>query len=182
MVVTSDESLADSLRLLRNHGETTTYRHEVVGGNFRLDAIQAAVLNVKLRYLERWTKLRREKARAYDELFRESGLVDEDGRGRVELPEPSSDHVYHQYVIRFRDRDALREHLARDGVASGVYYPIPLPHQPCFENLGYREGDFPVAERAARETLALPIYPELTEEQQRRVVRSIVRFAAVSRS
>ena len=175
MAVTSDESLAASLRRLRNHGAETTYRHEVVGGNFRLDAIQAAVLNVKLRHLERWTKLRREKAGLYDELFRERRLVD---HGRLDLPAPATDHVYHQYVIRFRERDALREHLARDGIASGVYYPLPLPLQPCFENLGYREGDFPVAERAARETLALPIYPELTEEQQRRVVRSIARFAA----
>lgn len=172
MVVTGDDRLARELRRLRNHGAERTYLHDVVGGNFRMDALQAAVLNVKLRYLDEWTRRRREKAERYHELFRESGLVES---GRVTLPKAVHDHVYHQYVIRTSERDAFKDRLEAEGVASAVYYPIPLPLQPCFEKLGYVPGDFPEAERASRETLALPMFPELTDEQQRRIVSILAR-------
>ncbi len=172
MALTHDEELARALRRLRNHGAETTYLHDVVGGNFRMDAVQAAVLNVKLRYLDDWTRARRQKARRYDELFRESGLVES---GRFEIPTPVRDHVYHQYVIRSEQRDAARARLAKEGIASGIYYPVPLPLQPCFSHLGYGPGDFPESERAARETLALPMFPELTEDQQQRIVSTLAR-------
>jgi dTDP-4-amino-4,6-dideoxygalactose transaminase len=173
MALTQDEGLAHTLRRLRNHGAQENYVHEIVGGNFRMDAVQAAVLNVKLPHLDSWTEGRRERARRYNELFLESGLVDE---GSVRIPTASGGHVYHQYVIRVEARDALREYLAGEGIASGVYYPIPLPLQPCFDNLGYAPGDFPVAERASRETLALPVYAELRDDQQRLVVDAVARF------
>ena len=173
MVLTRDVGLSHTLRLLRNHGAQENYVHEIVGGNFRMDAVQAAVLNVKLPHLDAWTERRRDRARRYNELFLESGLVDQ---GRVRIPTALGDHVYHQYVIRVEPRDALREYLAGEGIASGVYYPIPLPLQPCFDNLGYAPGDFPVAERASRETLALPVYPELRDDQQCLVVNAVVRF------
>jgi dTDP-4-amino-4,6-dideoxygalactose transaminase len=167
MVVTRDADRARALRLLRNHGAATTYFHDVVGGNFRMDAVQAAVLNVKLRHLDAWNAKRRDNARRYDELFSESGLVES---GRVQIPSARRDHVYHQYVIRIDERDAAQRRLADAGVASGIYYPVPLPLQPCFAHLGHGPGDFPEAERASRQTLALPIFPELSEKQQRRVV------------
>ena len=173
MVVCGDASLAESFRKLRNHGEEATYIHEVVGGNFRLDALQAAVLNVKLQYLERWIEARRLRAHRYRELFER--LVD---AGRIVLPaESGGRHVYHQYVIRVdaERRDTLREDLARDGVATGVYYPLPLPLQPCFKDLGHGPGDFPVAERASKEGLALPVHADLTEDDQRYVVTAIER-------
>jgi len=172
MVVTGDDGYARSLRRLRTHGAETTYLHDVVGGNFRMDAIQAAVLNVKLGYLEEWTVSRREKARRYTELFQESGLV---SSGRVALPAAIRDHVHHQYVIRTNERDDWKERLADEGVASGVYYPVPLPLQPCFSSLGHGPGDFPEAERAARETLALPMFPELTDDQQCTIVSILAR-------
>lgn len=173
MVLTPDEGLARTLRRLRHHGAERTYVHEILGGNFRMDAIQAAVLNVKLAHLDAWTERRRAHARFYDELFRESGLVDD---GVLGLPAIEDGHVFHQYVIRVEARDALKEYLAECGIDSGVYYPIPLPFQPCFESLGHRPGEFPVAERASRETLALPIYPELGDDEQRRVVAAVSGF------
>lgn len=172
MVLTDDDTHAGVLRRLRNHGAEKSYVHDIIGGNFRMDAFQAAVLNVKLDHLDAWTSSRREKAKRYTELFRESGVVES---GRITLPEDSSEHVYHQYVIRSAERDALKDRLAAEGVSSGIYYPLPLPLQPCFANLGYGPGDFPEAERAAKQTLALPIYPELTEEQQRSVVSILSR-------
>ena len=172
MVVTRDDGYARALRRLRTHGAETTYVHDVVGGNFRMDAIQAAVLNVKLDYLEEWTVRRRDKARRYTELFQESGLV---SSGRVALPAATRDHVHHQYVIRTNERGDWKERLADEGVASGVYYPVPLPLQPCFSSLGHGPGDFPQAERAARETLALPMFPELTDDQQRTIVSILAR-------
>jgi len=172
MVVTGDDGLARILRRLRNHGAETTYLHDIVGGNFRIDAIQAAVLNVKLNYLEDWTERRRARARRYTALFQESGMV---SSGRVVLPEPTRDHVYHQYVIRSNERDEWKQRLADEGVASAIYYPLPLPLQPCFSALGHEPGDFPEAERAARETLALPMFPELTDDQQRTIVSILAR-------
>ncbi len=177
MVVTSDDALAERLRLLRNHGAKPKYHHKIVGGNFRLDTIQAAVLLVKLRHLDAWHKARQEHADRYRELFRQAGLA-----GQVRLPEvvePTAgirSHIYNQFVIRVRQRDALREFLSAYGVGTEIYYPVPFHLQECFRDLGYKAGDFPESERAAQETLALPVYPELTPEQQAYVVNRIREF------
>lgn len=173
MVVSSDEALVRRLKRLRVHGESDVYRHEIVGGNFRIDAVQSAILNVKLLYLAEWNRKRRERAAHYDRLFSESGLVE---AGTVGLPEATRGRIYHQYVIRAERREELRERLTRAEIATAVYYPIPLHLQPCFRDLGYAEGDFPIAERAAEETLALPMFPSLTEAQQAEVVSSIESF------
>ena len=173
MVTTREEGLWETLKRLRTHGASRDYLHEIVGGNFRMDALQAAALSVKLRYLDDWTRRRRERARCYEGLFAESGLTEQ---GRVRTPRAPSDHVYHQYVIRAQEREALREHLTQEGIATAIYYPVPLHLQPCFRDLGYAEGDFPVAERAAKESLALPMFPALTEEQQSMVVSAIAAF------
>lgn len=173
MVVTSDSELANRIRLLRVHGSRERYRHEVVGCNSRLDALQAAVLIVKLKYLDQWTETRRRHAATYERLFSEAGLVEQ-----VLLPREQSGsyHVYNQYVIRVPKRDELKKYLGQEGVGTEVYYPIPLHLQPCLRHLGYHEGDLPEAERAAEESLALPIYPELTQEQQAYVVEKIKAF------
>lgn len=171
MVVTDDAALAERLRILRVHGMNPKYHHREVGGNFRLDALQAAVLRVKLRHLPRWTAARRERAERYRRLFREAGL-----EGRVRLPADAPGHVYHQFVIRAAERDRLRVHLERAGIGTEIYYPVPLPHQRCFAGLGHRPGEFPVSEAAARESLALPIYPELTEDQQRAVAAAVAEY------
>ncbi len=170
MVLTDDDKLAQKLKLLRVHGSRNKYFYDVLGGNFRLDALQAAVLRVKLKHLDDWQQKRKEKASYYDRIFTESGLVEE---GHIRIPEAlyrdsSAEyfHTYHQYVIRAKDRDKLREFLEEKGVNTAIYYPLPLHLQKCFSYLGYKEGDFPVAERAAGEVLALPIYPELSAEQQ----------------
>jgi len=173
MVVTREEGLWETLKRLRTHGASRDYLHETVGGNFRMDALQAAALSVKLRYLDEWTRKRRERARSYDALFAESELSED---GSVTTPKAPFDHVYHQYVIRAREREALRAHLADEGIGTAIYYPVPLHLQPCFRDLGYTEGDFPAAERAAKESLALPMFPALTEEQQSLVVSSITAF------
>jgi len=172
MVTTREEGLWETLKRLRTHGASRDYLHHTVGGNFRMDALQAAALSVKLRYLDEWTRKRRERARCYEGLFAESGLEE----GHLRTPKAPSDHVYYQYVIRAREREALREHLTQKGIATAIYYPVPLHLQPCFRNLGYAEGDFPVAERAAKESLALPMFPALTEEQQSMVVSAITAF------
>ncbi len=163
------------LRMLRMHGMHPKYFHQVVGGNFRIDALQAAVLDVKLAYLDRWSARRQANAARYRELFDQAGLS-----GRVGLPiERQSRHIYNQFVIRIqRDRDALQAFLTAEGVGCEVYYPLSLHMQACFADLGYAAGDFPVSEVAARETLALPIYPELSEEQLTYVVDRIGAFIA----
>ena len=177
MVVCNDDAVAERLRLLRNHGAKPKYYHKLVGGNFRLDTIQAAVLHVKLAHLAKWTAARREHAAHYRRLFTDRGLTD-----RVGLPEAPPDdaahvrHIYNQFVVRVPRRDALREFLTTHGIGTEVYYPVPFHMQECFRELGYREGDFPEAERAARETLALPIYPELSSDQQAYVVDTIFEF------
>jgi dTDP-4-amino-4,6-dideoxygalactose transaminase len=168
MVVTSDAELAETLRTLRAHGSRPKYYHRVVGGNFRLDALQAAVLSVKLKHLSSWTKARRMNADRYRSLFAEMGPMD-----RIALPEDVPGHIYNQFVIRLERRDDLRALLTERGVGTEVYYPVPLHLQECFRPLAYRSGDFPQAEAAARESLALPIYPELLEGQQRYVVSQI---------
>jgi dTDP-4-amino-4,6-dideoxygalactose transaminase len=171
-VITDDDALADRIRLLRTHGGRPKYVHHVVGGNFRLDTIQAAVLRVKLPRLAGWTAARRANADRYRRLFAAEPRIP----GELRLPEDAPGHIYNQFVIRAPRRDALRDHLGKNGVGTEVYYPLPFHLQPCFKDLGYHEGQFPQAEAAAREALALPIYPELSEEQQAWVVAQIATF------
>ncbi|MEW6746133.1 MAG: DegT/DnrJ/EryC1/StrS family aminotransferase [Planctomycetota bacterium] len=173
MVTTDDPSLAQTLRILRDHGQSPAYHHSEVGGNFRLDALQAAALRLKLKHVPRWLEARREAASTYASLFEEKGLLD-----HVILPRASRhrDHTYNQYVIRVDQRDELRSHLGEMGIGTAIYYPEPLHLQPCFRYLGYQVGDFPEAERAAREVLAIPIYPGITPEQQAAVVEAIAVF------
>jgi dTDP-4-amino-4,6-dideoxygalactose transaminase len=158
LLTTQDAQVAARLRALRVHGSTEKYVHQWVGINSRLDALQAAVLRVKLRHLDAWTERRQSNARLYQDLL---------ANAPVDLPRPApyqTRHVFNQFVIRTRERDAVRHHLASHGVGTEVYYPMPLHLQPCFSSLGYRSGDFPVSEALAYETLALPIYPELSED------------------
>ncbi len=180
MAVTNDPDLAERMRVLRVHGSKPKYYHKLIGGNFRLDTIQAAVLNVKLYYLDGWTKRRQENATRYETLFKQSGLTQ---KGKVKLPEPvyrnsgvKHYHIYNQFVLRVEQRDALMAHLKQKGIGSEIYYPVPFHLQECFLSLGYREGYFPESERAAKETVAIPIYPELTVEQQTEVVEAIAAF------
>jgi len=181
-VTTNDAGMAAHLQRLRNHGSPSRYVHEEFGANSRLDAIQAAILRVKLKYIEEWNNARRLRAERYDQLFTEAGLLARNAQPENSAPirtpytSPSAHHVFHQYVVRAFRRDELREFLAARQIGTEVYYPIPLHMQPCFVYLGYREGDFPEAERAAREVLALPMFPELTEQEQKWVVKSIADF------
>lgn len=182
LVTTTDPEMAAHMQRLRNHGSPQRYVHEEFGWNCRLDAIQAAILRVKLKYVDGWNDDRRQRAATYDRLFAASGLSSPtssgENSGPVQLPQSSkpAHHVFHQYVIRAYRRDELREFLTARKIGTEIYYPIPLHLQPCFVYLGYREGDFPEAERAAKEVLALPMFPELTEEEQRWVVKSIADF------
>jgi dTDP-4-amino-4,6-dideoxygalactose transaminase len=176
LVITSDPDLARKLQIMRNHGMDPKYHHEVVGGNFRMDALQAAVLLRKFGYLESWSKRRWSIAQRY-----QSGLK---GLG-IGLPvEPYHEacgwrgHIYHQFVIRTSRRDQLRTALNEQGIGTEIYYPLPLHEQRCFQNLGYRTGDFPVVEQTAKECLALPIFPELTDDEQALVILRIQEFFA----
>jgi dTDP-4-amino-4,6-dideoxygalactose transaminase len=175
MLTTDDDALAERLRLLRQHGMNPRYYHKVVGINSRLDSFQAAVLNVKLPYLDQWTALRQANAARYEELFIEAGL-----EHVLTLPKALANcrHVWNQYVIRVPDgrRDALRESLAKAKIGAEIYYPLGLHDQECFRYLGYKPGDLPETDRAAREVLALPIFPELTAEEQQLVVARIADF------
>lgn len=173
MMTTNDDALAERLRLLRVHGGERRYYHSVVGINSRLDALQAAILRVKLPRLDSWSDARAARAARYNQLFTDAGLTEE-----LTLPfvREGVRHIYHQYVIRAQERDRLFEHLKEHGVGTDIYYPVPLHLQECFGYLGHGAGDFPEAERAARETLALPVYPELKDEQQQYVVDVIRRF------
>ncbi|HXG51876.1 MAG TPA: DegT/DnrJ/EryC1/StrS family aminotransferase [candidate division Zixibacteria bacterium] len=177
-VVAASEAAAERLRVLRMHGERVKYRHELIGINSRLDSLQAAVLSVKLRHLDRWCAQRVERAATYDRLFRESGLP---GAGILALPElcPGLAHVFNHYVVRAERRDDLRSHLADRAIQAEIYYPLPLHLQPSFAHFGHRPGDFPRAERASREVLALPLYPELSDAQQRTVVEAVAEFYRV---
>lgn len=174
-LVTNDDRLAEKLRLLRGHGMQPRYYHQAIGINSRLDTLQAAFLNVKLRHLPQWTDRRRENAALYHSLFLAAGLAD-----YVELPVTGEGchHVWNQYTIRvpYGERDALRTHLAEHKIGSEIYYPVPLHRQQCFAYLGYAEGSLPETERAAQEVLSLPIFPELTELEQRTVVACIDDF------
>lgn len=176
MAVTGDEDLAERLRLLRAHGSKPKYHHKLIGGNFRLDTVQAAILLVKLRHLDGWTRKRRENAARYERLLAESGPVGKGVRAPVDAYRASGaefGHVYNQFVIRVADREGAMERLRREDIGSEVYYPVPFHLQECFKTLGYQRGDFPLAEEAANDSLALPIYPELSEEQQARVVSAL---------
>ena len=173
MVVTKDAGLAERMKKLRVHGAGKTYYHDEVGLNSRLDSLQAAILRVKLRHLEEWNEERRRAAGRYYALFAEKGLI-----GAVVPPSEMENnyHIYHQYVVKVPRRDDLQAHLESQGIVSRVYYPVSLHLQRCFAFLGYTEGDFPVSESLSRETLALPIFPELTMEEQKRIVNSIAAF------
>jgi dTDP-4-amino-4,6-dideoxygalactose transaminase len=182
-VTTDDIELAAHVRRLRNHGSRERYYHEEIGWNSRLDAIQAAVLRVKLQHIDEWNEKRRSVAALYDQRFRTSGLVQKGATGvGAKAPvallqtRPEAFHIYHQYVVRVERREELRSFLSRRGVGSEIYYPVPLHLQQSFAYLGYKAGDFPESERAAREALALPIYPELREDEQERVVQAISEF------
>jgi dTDP-4-amino-4,6-dideoxygalactose transaminase len=178
MIICRDETFAKRLRHCRQHGMEPRYYHHFIGGNFRLDALQAAILGVKLPHLDAWSAARRQVADTYRAEFQRLELTD-----RITLPaEPYRDrgltnhHIFHQYVIRTSRRDALHAHLTKKEIGTAIYYPLALHEQECFRYLGYRAGDFPESERAAHETLALPIYPELSPEAQRYVVESIAEF------
>jgi dTDP-4-amino-4,6-dideoxygalactose transaminase len=173
MCVTNDTALAERMDILRVHGGKPKYYHSLIGGNFRLDELQAAVLNVKLKHLDTWTAGRQHNAAVYDAAFERAALGDAVQKPHAVL---GVRHIYNQYVIRARDRDRLRAHLATAGVGSEIYYPIPLHLQQCFAYLNHKAGDYPQSERAAEETLALPIFPELTEIQLQYVVDSIAEF------
>jgi dTDP-4-amino-4,6-dideoxygalactose transaminase len=173
LITTNDAALAARGRRLRVHGMDRQYYHQEVGGNFRMDALQAAVLRVKMPHLAAWTTARRLNASRYSRFFGEAGLTD-----HLTLPsEPQGRrHTFNQFVVRTKFRDDLKDHLDRHSIGSQIYYPVPFHLQPCFAYLGYRAGAFPQAERAARESLALPIYPELTVDQQKSVVEAIAEF------
>jgi len=176
MCVTNEEALAERMEILRVHGGKPKYYHALIGGNFRIDELQAAVLNVKLPHLDAWTLGRQRNAAFYDAAFGRAKLSD---AVQTPLAPPGARHIYNQYVIRARGRDQLRQQLSAQGVGTEIYYPVPLHLQQCFAYLQYKAGDFPHSEQAAQQTLALPIYPELTETQLQYVVDTI---AACSRS
>lgn len=173
MCVTNDRELAERMDILRVHGGKPKYYHSFIGGNFRIDELQAAILNVKLKHLDAWTAGRQRNAAFYDSAFEHARLGD---AMRTPKAAPHVRHIYNQYVIRARDRDGLRAHMAAAGVGSEIYYPIPLHLQKCFEYLGHKVGDFPHSERAAEETLALPIFAELQGSELQYVVDTIAAF------
>lgn len=187
--VTNDEKLGEHLRIMRVHGGHPKYYHKYIGGNFRIDAIQATVINIKLPHLDSWSEQRRKNAETYNKLFIEAGLADEAGRtkfdekNKVLLPKAvykdsgvKNYHIFNQFIIRVEKRDQLRKHLSESEIGNEIYYPVPFHLQECFANLGYKKGDFPVAEFAADTSIALPIYPELTKGQLSFVVNRIKEF------
>lgn len=182
MVVANDPALADRVALLRNHGHRPKYYNQAVGGNFRMDAIQAAILSVKFKYLEAWTGGRQRNAALYKRLFIEAGLASEDPRRRTDMPvilpkeAEGRRHIYHLYQVRVQRRDELMSYLKVNGIGSEIYYPVPLHLQACFTELGYQSGSMPNAENAARSTMALPIYPELEDRQIEHVVQTMKEF------
>jgi dTDP-4-amino-4,6-dideoxygalactose transaminase len=193
MVTTNEPELADRVRPLRGHGAQSKYYHMLVGGNFRLDALQAAVLRVKLKYLDGWTEARQRNAATYRRLFAEAEMTEDGGRRTNGQPSslvaPRSPlilpfdaghgrHIYNQFVIRCERRDEMMAHLKVRQIGCEVYYPVPMHLQECFADLGHRLGDFPASEQAAQQTLAIPVYPELTEAQQCAVVEAIDEFGA----
>jgi dTDP-4-amino-4,6-dideoxygalactose transaminase len=184
LVTTTSAAIDDHARVLRAHGMRRRYYHEEIGWNSRLDSIQAAVLEVKLRYLPKWNQQRRDHAHRYDQLFHEANLTadsadsaDSADKGIVlPITDPRARHVFHQYVIRAPRRDELRQYLTERKIGSEIYYPVPLHLQTSLSHLGYKQGDFPISEAAAQEVLALPMYPELREDEQQTVVDTIASF------
>lgn len=189
LVTTNDDELAAKLKILRVHGGKPKYYHKIIGGNFRIDALQAAVLNVKLPHLDSWTKKRQSNADLYTKFFVESGLAESEGktkyddRNKVLLPDPVYKkynlkyyHIYNQYVIRVENRDELRKYMTENEIGTEIYYPVPFHMQECFAYLGYKQGEFPVSEWCAKDSIALPIYPELTDEQIDYTVKTIKKF------
>jgi len=173
LVTTNDKALADSMAMLRVHGSQVRYLHEAIGINSRLDALQAAILQIKLKYLDQWTEGRRRNAERYQQLFAQAKLTD-----RVVLPPtvPGNFHVYNQFTVRAPKRDELRTFLKEKGVGTEVYYPLPMHLQNCYRDLGHHKGSFPLSEQAAEEVMSIPIFPELTEVQQSYVVEMMVEF------
>lgn len=189
LIVTNDDKLSEIIRIKRVHGGEPKYYHKVIGGNFRLDAIQAAVLRVKLPHLQSWSEKRQQNAKRYNQLFIEAELAEEpgktkfDSRNKVLLPKAVYEnsgiknyHIYNQYKIRVEKRDALREFMTKNEIGTEIYYPVPFHLQECFADLGYKKGDFPVSEFSANTSIALPIYPELSDEQLQYVVSVIKKF------
>lgn len=189
LTTTNDDYLGERLHIMRVHGGKPKYYHKVIGGNFRIDAIQSAVINVKLPHLESWSEKRRQNAAFYTQKFIEAGLAEAEGKicyddkNKVLLPKPvykdsgvKNYHIYNQYIIRVENRDACRQFLTDNKIATEIYYPVPFHLQECFADLGYKKGDFPVSEAAADTSIALPIYPELTREQLSFVVEKIGEF------
>jgi dTDP-4-amino-4,6-dideoxygalactose transaminase len=175
LVVTNDGALAERVRMLRVHGSKPKYYHHIVGTNSRLDALQAAILRVKLTHLDEWTSARQKLAARYDQALSQiEGLA-------VPYKAPDRTHIYHQYTIRVLGgrRDALQKHLKEHGIGTEIYYPLPLHLQPCFQHLGYREGQLPESERASREVLSLPMFPELTESEQKYIIETVENFVRV---
>ncbi len=173
LITTNDKALADSMAMLRVHGSQVRYLHEAIGFNSRLDALQAAILQIKLKYLDQWTEGRRRNAERYRQLFAQAKLTD-----RVLLPPtvPGNFHVYNQFTVRAPKRDELRTFLKEKGVGTEVYYPLPMHLQNCYRDLGHQKGSFPLSEQAAEEVMSIPIFPELTEVQQSYVVEMMVEF------
>lgn len=180
MVVTNDQSIYEKLKILRVHGSKPKYFHKTVGGNFRLDAIQAAALLVKLNYLDSWSEKRRQNADFYDKNFKSSGLFEKaDIKGPVPVYKDSDDknyHIYNQYTLRVPSRDKLRQFLKENDIGAEIYYPLPLHLQECFADLGYKQGDLPEAEKASHQVISIPIYPELTTSQQEYIIQKILEF------
>jgi len=165
-ITTNDDAIAERVRVLRDHAQSTKYRHEELGFNYRMDGLQAAVLSVKLRYLDRWNSARSELATRYNKLLNDALLA-------LPIEAEGRHHVWHLYVVRYRDRDRLRQTLRDAGIETGLHYPIPIHLQPAYSHLGCQTGDFPISEATARQCLSLPIYPELRETEQQRVVHSL---------
>ncbi len=179
LITCNSAALGDHLRRLRNHGSRRRYYHEELGWNSRLDSLQAAILRVKLRHIDQWNSARAQRANAYELLLKSAGLLgskSQPGPVRLLARRHQAHHIYHQYVVRVPKRDALREFLTARNIGSEVYYPVPLHMQECFIYLGYREGDLPESERAAKEVLALPLFPELASDEQAQVVSAIAEF------
>ncbi|OGU54213.1 MAG: transcriptional regulator [Ignavibacteria bacterium RBG_13_36_8] len=192
IVITNNEELAYKMYIMRVHGGEKRYYHKVIGGNFRLDALQAAILSVKLKYLDKWSEARRLNAEKYSQLFIEAELAEEEGKikfddkNKVLLPKPvyktigklKNYHIYNQYVIRTKKRDELQKNLTDEGIGTAIYYPVPFHRQECFSNMKCNDGDFPVSNFAAETSLALPIYPELEDRQIQYVVEKIKNFVS----
>ena len=184
MIIAQNEELAELIKIIRVHGGAPKYHHDIMGGNFRLDPIQAVVLSIKLPHLDSWHQARRDNAALYGRLFKDKGLAGDFVRlpnavyrlAAEKLDQLPDYHIYNQYVIRVKDRDALLKYLIQEGIGAEIYYPIPLHKQKCLMEMGYNDLTYPEAEKAAAETLALPIYPELTDSMQKYVVERIAAF------